>query len=48
VISADPRDRDAILDAPRLRALIDPSEPVCVVMGMILHFETAAPACGYA
>jgi hypothetical protein len=44
VISADLRDRDAILDDPRLRALIDLSRPVCVVMGMILHFETAGAA----
>ena len=44
VISADLRDRDAILDDPGLRALIDPSRPVCVVMGMILHFETAGAA----
>jgi hypothetical protein len=44
VISADLRDRDAILDDPGLRALIDLSRPVCVVMGMILHFETAGAA----
>ena len=42
VISADVRDHDAILDNPGLRAVIDLSKPVCVVMGMILHFGTAA------
>jgi O-methyltransferase involved in polyketide biosynthesis len=44
VISADLRDHEAILGDPRLRAVIDLSRPVCVVMGMILHFETAGAA----
>jgi|SRR5450756_296170 len=41
VISADLRDRDTVLGSPGLRALIDLSRPVCVVLGMILHFGTA-------
>jgi hypothetical protein len=46
VISGDLHDRDAILGAAGLRAVIDLSRPVCVVMGMILHFETAGAAAG--
>jgi hypothetical protein len=46
VISGDLRDRDAILGAAELRAVIDLSKPVCVIMGMILHFETADAAAG--
>jgi O-methyltransferase involved in polyketide biosynthesis len=44
VISGDLRDRDAILGAAELRAVIDLGKPVCVIMGMILHFETADAA----
>ena len=46
VISGDLRDRDAILGATDLRAVIDLNKPVCVVMGMILHFDTADAAAG--
>ena len=46
VIPGDLRDRDAILDAPELRAVIDLSRPVCVIMGMILHFDTADAGAG--
>jgi O-methyltransferase involved in polyketide biosynthesis len=46
VIAGDLRDRDAILGDPGLRAVIDPSKPVCVVMGMILHFDTAGAGAG--
>jgi O-methyltransferase involved in polyketide biosynthesis len=46
VISGDLHDRDAILHADQLRAVIDLSQPVCVIMGMILHFETAGDAGG--
>jgi O-methyltransferase involved in polyketide biosynthesis len=46
VIAGDLRDRDAILGAAGLRAVIDLSEPACVVMGMILHFDTAGAAAG--
>jgi O-methyltransferase involved in polyketide biosynthesis len=46
VISGDLRDRDAILGAAGLRAVIDLSQPVCVIMGMILHFEAADAAAG--
>jgi O-methyltransferase involved in polyketide biosynthesis len=45
-ISGDLHDRDAILGAAELRAVIDLGRPVCVVMGMILHFETAEAAAG--
>ena len=48
VISGDLRDRDAILGVPGLRAVIDLSKPVCVVMGMILHFGTADAGAGLA
>jgi O-methyltransferase involved in polyketide biosynthesis len=46
VISGDLHDRDAILGASQLRAVIDPAKPVCVVMGMILHFDTLEVATG--
>jgi hypothetical protein len=46
VISGDLRDRDAILGAAGLRTVIDPGQPACVIMGMILHFETAVAAAG--
>lgn len=46
VIAGDLRDRDAILGAAGLRAVIDLAKPTCVVMGMILHFETAGAAAG--
>lgn len=46
VISGDLHDRDAILGDGRLRAVIDLSQPVCVIMGMILHFIPAAAAAG--
>ena len=44
VISADLRDHEAVLGDPGLRAVIDLGRPVCVVTGMILHFETAGAA----
>jgi hypothetical protein len=46
VICGDLRERDAILGAPGLGAVIDLSKPVCVVMGMILHFDTASAGAG--
>ena len=46
VIAGDLRDREAILGAGPLRAMIRLNEPVCVVLGMILHFEGAAAAAG--
>src|SRR6266567_4666263 len=46
VIPGDLHDRDAILGAAELRAVIDLSKPVCLVMGMILHFDTADVAAG--
>jgi hypothetical protein len=46
VISGDLHDRDAILSAAGLRAVIDLAQPVCVIMGMILHFDTADAAAG--
>jgi serine/threonine protein kinase/O-methyltransferase involved in polyketide biosynthesis len=47
VIEADLRDPDSILDHPDLRAFIDFSEPVAVLMVGVLHFiaDTADP-CG--
>jgi O-methyltransferase involved in polyketide biosynthesis len=44
VISADVRDHEAVFGDSGLRAMIDLGTPVCVVMGMILHFETAGAA----
>jgi O-methyltransferase involved in polyketide biosynthesis len=44
VIGADARTYDAILTDPRLGALIDLSEPVCVLFVSMLHFLTADQA----
>jgi hypothetical protein len=44
VVSADLCDSDAILGDPRLTSVIDLNKPVCVTMGMILHFFTADAA----
>jgi hypothetical protein len=41
VISADLHDRDAVLGDGSLHAVIDLGRPVCVIMGMILHFDPA-------
>jgi hypothetical protein len=38
IVEADLRDPDAVLTAPRTRALIDFSEPVAVLMLAVLHF----------
>jgi hypothetical protein len=42
VIMADLREPDAILDDPKLRALIDPSEPTGLLMTAVLHFISDA------
>jgi O-methyltransferase involved in polyketide biosynthesis len=44
VISADARDHEAILGAPEFGALIDLSEPVCVMFVSMLHFLPASDA----
>jgi hypothetical protein len=44
VVSADLCDRDAILGDPRLTSVINLNKPVCVLMGMILHFFAADTA----
>jgi S-adenosyl methyltransferase len=46
VVAGDLHDRDAILADDGLRGVIDLSRPACVIMGMILHFETAGDAAG--
>jgi O-methyltransferase involved in polyketide biosynthesis len=38
VVSGDLRDRDVILADPELTSVIDLDKPVCVAMGMVLHF----------
>lgn len=38
VVRADLRDPQAVLDNPVTAALIDPSEPVGLVMGLVVHF----------
>jgi hypothetical protein len=37
-VDADLRDPDAVLADPELRAVIDPAEPVCVILAAVLHF----------
>ena len=44
VISADLRDRDAVLSAPDLVGHIDLSQPACLIMGAVLHFLDAGEA----
>jgi O-methyltransferase involved in polyketide biosynthesis len=40
-IEGDLRDSSAILSAPQLRGFLDFGEPVCVILGLVLHFLTA-------
>ena len=51
-VSADLRDPAAVLAHTDLRAVIDPAEPVCVILGAVLHFFDAdaarAVTAGYA
>jgi hypothetical protein len=44
VMTADLRDRDAVLSAPDLAGHIDLSQPACLVMGAVLHFLDAVAA----
>jgi O-methyltransferase involved in polyketide biosynthesis len=43
-VAADLRDPAAVLADPELRAVIDPAQPVCVVLGAVLHFLDADTA----
>ena len=43
-VAADLRDPAAVLADPELRAVIDPAEPVCVILGAVLHFLDAGTA----
>ncbi len=43
-VAADLRDPAAVLADPELRAVIDPAEPVCVILGAVLHFLDAGAA----
>lgn len=52
VIRADLRDPDAVLDDPRVRAILDLGQPVAVLMNAVLHFlpDSERPGdvvCGY-
>ena len=51
-VAVDLRDPEAVLADPEMRAVIDPAEPVCVILGAVLHFldvETARQVtAGYA
>ena len=44
VVAADLRDPAAVLADPELRAVIDPAEPVCVILGAVVHFLDAGTA----
>src|ERR1700730_18795484 len=46
VISGDLHDCNAILSDADLRAVINLRTPACVVMGMVLHFDTLEAAAG--
>lgn len=43
-VAADLRDPAAVLANPELRAATDPAEPVCVILGTVLHFLDAGTA----
>jgi len=43
-VAADLSDPVAVLADPELRAVIDPTEPECVVLAAILHFLDAGTA----
>jgi SAM-dependent methyltransferase len=43
-VNADLRDPDAVLADPELQAVIDPAEPVCVILAAVLHFLDARTA----
>jgi O-methyltransferase involved in polyketide biosynthesis len=43
-VAADLRDPAVVLADPELRAVIDPAEPVCVILGAVLHFLDADTA----
>lgn len=43
-VAADLREPAAVLADPDLRAVIDPAEPVCVILGAVLHFLDAGTA----
>ncbi len=43
-VAADLRDPAAVLADPELRAVIDPAEPVCVILAAVLHFLDAGTA----
>ena len=43
-VAADLHDPSAVLSHPELRAVIDPAEPVCVILGAVLHFLEADSA----
>jgi S-adenosyl methyltransferase len=45
-VEADLRDPATVLADPALRAVIDPSEPVCVILGAVLHFLDTGTARG--
>ncbi len=43
-VAADLRDPAAALANPELRAATDPAEPMCVILGTVLHFLGAGTA----
>ena len=43
-VAADLRDPATVLAHTELRAVIDPAEPVCVILGAVLHFLDADAA----
>jgi len=43
-VPADLTDPAAVWDHPELRAVIDPTRPVCVILAAVLHFLDVGPA----
>ena len=43
-VAADLRDPAAVLADLELRAVLDPAEPMCVILGTVLHFLDAGTA----
>jgi hypothetical protein len=44
VVRADLRDPGTVLADPGLRKVIDPGQPCCVILGLVLHYMTARRA----
>jgi len=44
IVRADLLDPETVLADPELRKVIDPAEPICVILGLVMHYADAAAA----